>query len=183
MLLNFWTDIFFRIANILVSYFLQHFTFFITIVFQRLVHHWSKWCGEAHECERPTCGPLCRRNPSSGEGVPVCGDPWRGLSSQLDPALPDSEFVQRLDTEVQMFLFIPVSDLLIYAFPVVFFVTCVFRMCREKLGASVFCRMCIIWSCLGNLAGLTLFFRSNQHPKDPRSTLKKSTEEVHNVQI
>lgn len=57
-------------------------------------------------------------------------------------------------------------DLLTYTFPAVSFV---FRKTR-----------CFKFE---DLTGLTLFFRSNQPPKDPRSTLIKSTEEFHNIQI
>lgn len=55
------------------------------------VYHRPEWRGEAYECKWPASGPLCRGNPSPREGVPVCGDPWRGVSSQLDTRVPNGE--------------------------------------------------------------------------------------------
>lgn len=75
--------------------------FWWIFVLQGPVHHWSKRCGEAHECEWPASGALCRRDPSLGEGVPVCGDPRRGVSSQLDPWVPNGEFLQPLIPSVR----------------------------------------------------------------------------------
>lgn len=105
--------------------------------FQGSVPHWSKRCGEAHECERPAGGPLCGRDASFGEGVPVCWDAWRGVSGQLDPRVPNGEFFQPLmhkhcifhcPSSIQVFLFFSVTLNLTHCFKM-FILWSIGRLC------------------------------------------------------
>lgn len=56
------------------------------------VSHRPQWCGEAHECERPASGPLRGGDPSPSQGLPVCGDPRRGVSRQLEARVSNGEW-------------------------------------------------------------------------------------------
>lgn len=83
-------------AGFILELLVWHESIFSTMlpkILQGTVYHRPQRRGETHEHQRPACGSVRRGDPSLGEGIPVRGNPRRGVSGQLDSGVPDGQFL------------------------------------------------------------------------------------------